>query len=254
MIKRILKRFIGIKYRRQIRLTFNILRGYYYLGNNFYCVCCNHSFRKFLPFGNIKRNNAKCPSCESLERTRLLQYYLKNETEIYSGSKKILHFAPEYMLSKSLRASTDEYISVDIEKDLADRVEDIQKLSFEEHTFDYLICSCVLGHVPDEPKAIDEIYRVLKVGGKAFVLTVIDLNNPITYEDENIVSEKDKLKFYGEKDLLRLHGRDFNERLMRPRGNVKEIDYAVTFSLNDRNRFSLGNNERELIFEIEKYK
>lgn len=252
MIKRILKYFIKRKHRLILRRKFNVLRGFYYLGDNFYCVCCDHSFRKFLPFGNIKRSNAKCPRCESLERTRLLQYYLEKETDIYSGSKKILHFAPEYMLSKRLKDSSNHYISVDLLPDLADRVEDIQNLNFKEHTFDYLICSCVLGHVPDEAKAIDEIYRVLKVGGKAFILTVINLSNPDTYEDVNVVSENDKLKYYGEKDLLRLHGTDFINRLKRTKGTVKEIDYSEKFKTIERKRFSLGNKERELIFEIER--
>lgn len=249
-MKRILKRLINRKKRLFLRRTFNIFRGYYYTGKRYYCVCCNHSFSKFLSFGNIERYNAKCPRCESLERTRLLQYYLKNETDIFSKNKDILHFAPEYMLSKSLKTYSQNYISVDIEKGVADRVEDIQNLNFKNQTFDYLICSCVLGHVPNETKAIDEIYRVLKIGGRAFVLTVIDLNNINTFEDPNITSEDDKLKFYGEKDLLRLHGRDFINRLRRPIGTVKEIDYAVNFKQEDRNRFSLGNKQRELIFEM----
>ena len=253
MIKRFIKKIISRKYRLIIRRCFNNFRGFYYRGKNFYCVCCNQSFQKFLPFSNVKRQNAKCPNCESLERTRLLQYYLKQETDIYLGNKKILHFAPEYLLSKSLRASSDSYISVDIERYLADSVEDIQDLSFKEDTFDYLICSCVLGHVPDEAKAIDEIYRVLKIGGKALILTVIDLNNPFTFENVNIVSETERLKLYGEKDLLRLHGRDFFERLKRSNGSVKKIDYAQTFNPSDTHRFSLGNGERELIFEIEKF-
>ncbi|WP_245584799.1 class I SAM-dependent methyltransferase [Pedobacter glucosidilyticus] len=248
----ILRYFVKKKYRLVIRRILNNFRGFYYLGSKFYCICCNRSFREFLPFGNIKRANAKCPKCESLERTRLLQFYLKNETDIYFEDRAILHFAPEYMLSRRLKESSKKYISVDIEKDLADRVEDIQNLSFKDMTFDYVICSCVLGHVSDETKAIDEIYRVLKIGGKAFILTVIDLNRLDTYEDKNIITDSNRLKFYGEKDLLRLHGRDFINRLKRTNGIVREIDYAQSFSDDDKKRYSLGNKERELIFEIER--
>lgn len=252
MIKSILKLYISRAYRIKLRRYFNYLRGFYYSGNNFYCICCDKSYKKFLVFGNIKRDNAKCPGCSSLERTRLLQYYLQNETDIFSKDRHILHFAPEYMLSKRLRQSSKNYISVDIQKGLADRIEDIQHLTFADNKFNHLICSCVLGHVPDEAKAIDEIYRVLKAGGKAYVLTVIDLNNNQTFEDGNILSEADRLNFYGEKDLLRLHGRDFIIRLKRSCGTVKEVDYSLDFSLNERERFSLGNKERELIYEIEK--
>ncbi len=252
-IRSFIKRITNKSFRLRIRYSYNYCRGYFYYGKEYYCVCCDRFFKKFLPFGNIERKNAKCPNCESLERTRVLQYYLKDNTDIFNRDKYILHFAPERMLSKNLKKASENYISVDIEKGAADRVEDIQNLGFKNSTFDYIICSCVLGHVEDEDKAINEIYRVLKVGGKAFILTVIDLKNPFTFENVNIVSETERLKFYGEKDLLRLHGKDFFNRLRRSNSSVKEIDFAQTFNLSDRNRFSLGNGERELIFEIEKF-
>ena len=42
----------------------------------------------------------------------------------------------------------------------------VYKLPFEENSFDLVICSEVLEHLDDYHAAIDEIYRVLKPGGK----------------------------------------------------------------------------------------
>lgn len=48
--------------------------------------------------------------------------------------------------------------------------EDIQKLSFLDKTFDTIISCETIEHVPYPTKALEELYRVLKPGGK-FILT-----------------------------------------------------------------------------------
>ncbi|MBK7965266.1 MAG: class I SAM-dependent methyltransferase [Bacteroidetes bacterium] len=43
-----------------------------------------------------------------------------------------------------------------------------ENLPFEDHSFDMVYSSHVLEHIPDRTKALNEIYRVLKVGGIHF--------------------------------------------------------------------------------------
>jgi len=252
MIKDVLKKNISLKYRIKLRGLFYRFRWIFYIGNQFHCICCGKSSRKFLPFGNVLRKNAACPYCNSLERTRLLNYYLINETDIFAGNKSILHFAPEGMLAKKLKISSKNYISADIKKDMADVVQDIQSLTFDDNSFDYIICSCVLGHVPDEIAAINEIYRVLKSGGQAFITTVLNLGTYKTIEDYRIQTPEERLKYYGENDLLRFHGEDFFDRLNIANAIVEKIDYSAHFTKQENVKFSLGNKERELIFCFKK--
>jgi ubiquinone/menaquinone biosynthesis C-methylase UbiE len=47
----------------------------------------------------------------------------------------------------------------------------IQNIPFESDSFDIVIANHMLYHVPDKFKAIEEIYRVLKKGGKFFAST-----------------------------------------------------------------------------------
>ena len=47
---------------------------------------------------------------------------------------------------------------------------DAQDLPFDDRTFDTVVCSFGLMHVPDQPKALSEIQRVLKPNGQ-FVMT-----------------------------------------------------------------------------------
>ena len=49
---------------------------------------------------------------------------------------------------------------------------DAQSIPFEEETFDAVIANHMLYHVPDRPKAIAEIKRVLKPGGHLIATTV----------------------------------------------------------------------------------
>lgn len=49
---------------------------------------------------------------------------------------------------------------------------DAQEIPFDDETFDAVIANFMLYHVPDRPKALHEIRRVLKPGGRLFAATV----------------------------------------------------------------------------------
>ncbi|HSG41519.1 MAG TPA: methyltransferase domain-containing protein [Anaerolineales bacterium] len=51
---------------------------------------------------------------------------------------------------------------------------DAQQIPFEDETFDAVIANFMLYHVPDRPKALNEIKRVLKPGGKLIAATAGD--------------------------------------------------------------------------------
>jgi len=42
-------------------------------------------------------------------------------------------------------------------------------LPFEENYFDYIICTNAIDHIPDVQTGFDEIFRVIKLGGIAFI-------------------------------------------------------------------------------------
>ena len=91
-----------------------------------------------------------------------------------------------------------------------------------------------------------ELYRVMKPGGWGIFQVPIDYNNPETYEDAQITSEKDREIHFWQKDHVRLYGLDYPKKLERagfkidvfdPSKNLKEIDYD-----------KLRLNPKELIF------
>ena len=244
---------ISEKHRRKIHIFLRQLNSLLLRGNNFYCPTCNQSFKKFLCKGNgiETRENSVCPYCASLERTRLLYLYLKNETQIFSNNPKILHIAPEDAL-KNHFLKNPNYYDVDINPNYASHKMDITSINFEDNKFDYIICSHVLGHIINEQKAIDELNRVLKHSGVLFVLSLIDLNAAHTVENDFNQTPQQNLKAYGEPDLVRLHGLDFKQRLERSNQKIEVIDYRTNFSKNKNIKLSLGNGKRELIYKCVK--
>ena len=244
------KALIPLKYRLRIKINLIRLNGLLYRGKNFGCNLCGKSFSKMMPHGNIPRANAKCPNCLSLERTRVLWFYLKNHVLDKQAHLRVLHFAPEYGLKKVLRTYKNlDYKNVDIDPDLADEVADITNIPFPESSFDLILCAHVLGHVPDEKKAVEELFRVLKPDGQALVMTIIDWTRELTYENQQVTTASERLENYSEPDLVRLHGRDFSKRLANSGFNVEVIDYAKQLGDKARHDYSLGNGDREIIFK-----
>ncbi len=252
MIKAIYKQVVSEKQRIVLRQGFLKAVAPFYYGSNFYCIFCDQSFRKFLSKGNtlIERPHAVCPQCGSLERTRLLMYYLQNETALFKENLKVLHFAPEKCLFDRLKPLNIDYIDCDINPALASNKVDIMDIPFPDKHFDLIICAHVLGHVPDEKKAIDEVYRVLKINGRAIIMTLLS-DQEKTIEDQTVTSDEGRLQLYGEHDLLRLHGQDFTNRLQRSHVKVHRIDYRNHFSQEDQKKYSLGNGQREIVFDCQ---
>lgn len=250
MIKQIYKRLLTEKARNSIKNCILRLISPLYFGNNFYCNCCNKSFRKFLKKGNKIRLNAQCPYCFSLERTRVLDLFINNELNIYKQKNiNILHFAPELALFRKLsKIDNIEYVDADINQAYARNVIDITNIPFPDNHFDYIICSHVLGHVPNEDLAVQELYRVLKKEGLALILTLLS-SNESTYENIDVLSPEDKLTSYGESDLCRLHGKDFAQRIQSNGFKVETIDYRLNLSSEIQKKCALGNGEREIIFK-----
>jgi SAM-dependent methyltransferase len=227
--------------------SFSFLFAFFYRGDNYECPICGGKFRKMFPWGNKGWDNRLCPKCLSLERHRLLWLYLKNKTDFFSASLKVLHVAPEQPFLKRFRSLKNlDYTTADLVSPIADVKMDIQDIPFTENTFDILICNHVMEHIPDEEKALKEIYRVLTKGGWAILQVPIDFSRQETYEDSSITDPKEREKHFGQYDHLRYHGLDYPKRLEKGGFRVIEDRYLDSFSEAERDRFRLP--EKEIIY------
>ncbi|WP_310595384.1 methyltransferase domain-containing protein [Flavobacterium sp.] len=205
------------------------------------------SFRMFLPYGyGTQRNNVLSPSTLSLERHRLLWLYLQNETDFFTATEKknVLHFAPEQEFYKRFKKQKNiQYTTTDLFSPLADVKADICNLPFEDNQYDMLFCNHVLEHIPDDTKAMQELYRVLKPGGMAILQIPQDLNRATTFSDDSITDEKERAKIFGQYDHVRVYGRDYFDKLRSIGFTVIEEDYTKKISLELVTKYCLAPGE-----------
>ena len=85
-------------------------------GHGRFCPVCETTSRKFLAFGNCKRQDACCPRGGALERHRLAWLFFARHTNLFSGAAgKMLHVAPEPCFSSRLKKRLGEnYLSGDL--------------------------------------------------------------------------------------------------------------------------------------------
>ncbi len=205
-----------------------------YKGNDVYCPCCGSTFRAFAPFGNIKRKNAWCPKCESLERHRLLSMYFKNETDIYNKSLRVLHIAPENAFVYRFKAQENlEYNPVDVYPHLypkGTKYLDILNTDLPDNTYDVIICNHVFQYIQEDRKAMKELHRIMKPGGWGIMQVPYDKQREITYEDASITDPREREKAFGLKEHVRFYGLDYGDRLREAGFDVTVEDYTARFS------------------------
>ena len=219
--------------------------AFFLKGNTYVDPIDGRGFRKFLSYGYEKqRHNVLSPSTLSLERHRLLWLYLKRETDFFSSPKKVLHFAPEQAFYKRFRNMAHlDYTTTDLNSPLADVKADICNLPFDDDAFDIILCNHVLEHIPDDTKAMQELYRILKPGGMGIFQIPQDLSRDTTFEDDCITDKKERALIFGQYDHVRIYGRDYFDKLRRIGFKVNEVDYTATLSNEEVTKYCLAKGE-----------
>ena len=218
----------------------------YYRGKTYTDPIDDKSFRKFLPYGyENPREGVLSPSTLSLERHRLLWLYLKNETNFFTDTLKVLHFAPEQAFHKRFKKLENiTYTTTDLNSPIADVKADICQLPFGDDSYDVILCNHVLEHIPDDTKAMEELHRVLKPGGWGVFQIPQDLNREKTFEDNAITDRKERARIFGQYDHVRIYGLDYFDKFRSVGFKVDEINYTKTLGTNAIATFRLASRER----------
>lgn len=209
----------------------------FFLKNEKYCIICNSTLHSFLPlprmytknwekagfpyraddFETLNKNEFSCPFCGATDRDRFYAVYIEQNILANSAFDGILDIAPSSPLSKWIRKNfSGKYITTDLYMDGVDIRSNIEHMDvFENESFDFLICSHVLEHVNNDLKAMAELWRVLRKGGKAIVMVPIVKNFDSVLENPDITNPIERWKNFGQDDHIRLYSRKiFLERLI----------------------------------------
>lgn len=203
-----------------------------YLGDAYHCPVCDTSLKYFEPkkagalrlmqehgyifsiFATETYNPMahRCPHCGAVDRTRLMVKYLADTFAVMDKSRtyRFVHFAPEPQMRNWLQAQPFlDYRTADLMMpDVDDRV-DITDMggTYPDNSVDIFICSHILEHIPDDRKAIAELYRMLRPGGWGIVLTPVILTLDEDYENPAAVTEADRWKHFGQGDHVRVYSK-----------------------------------------------
>ena len=165
-----------------------------------------------------------------------------NSTNLFTDHLSVLHFAPEHILDRAFKSLGNlDYMTADLAPDRAMVEMDITNITYEDNSFDVILCSHVLEHVPDDKKAMSELFRVLRLGGWA-ILQVPVLRKK-TYEDPAIVTPEERERFFGQRDHVRIYGLDYRDRLESAGFNVKVDGYVRKFGSAKIRRYGLSKDD-----------
>lgn len=186
----------------------------------------------------------QCPRCGSYERVRALWLFLRDQTDLSAGTHRVLHFAPEPSIATAIAALPGvDYVSADIAPGVAMEVVDITAIPPALGSFDVVICSHVLEHVPEDRRAMAEVFRVLNAGGSAYFMQPVDFERAETYEDPAIVAPEERVRAFGQFNHVRVYGRDIRERLESAGFELSERRYTEELDPADRARYALQDGD-----------
>ncbi|PLX13845.1 MAG: SAM-dependent methyltransferase [Marinilabiliales bacterium] len=260
-MKTFVKKILSDSISRKVKKIYLFARGIAYYGTNYHCNICGKSFRKFLPGGfdlpiikemdiiGAGRRNHICPNCQSTDRDRLIKSFFDINQELLSDNKTVLHIAPEPSLYNFLKkyknikyipaAKYHEGIYYPKEMTLVD----LTSMQFANNEFDIIICNHVLEHIEDHKTALKEIYRVLVKKGIAILQVPYSLKLKNTHENPEIKSEKDREKYFGQFDHVRLYGSDYTDILKSAGFKLNEFIAEDNISPNKIEKMKLFANE-----------
>lgn len=189
-------------------------------------------------FETINIDGYHCRESGSNDRDRFYAMFLdKLMAETPIGAKlKILDFSPSKPFEDYMRWNkTFDYVTADGLLDTYDIVVDVQNMvNLDANTFDGVICSHVLEHVPDDVEAMREIYRVLKPGGWAILMAPINLARTEIDEDFTVEDIAERWRRFGQDDHLRVYSKKgYMDRVQESGFNLLELgkDYFGEFEL-----------------------
>lgn len=190
----------------QKRIRF-LLYLFKYRGSKYACPVCGAKLRDFI---TMFENDKLCPNCGSLSRKRaLLSYLLKNH--LISSDSVWLHFTPSLGLYNYLKTKVDKYYPTDYQTNAYPYNFDITNLELPDNHLNYIICYHILEHIPDDIKAMNELFRVLRPGGRLFAQVPFGAE---TDEDPSVTDPAERKKRFGQEDHVRVYKfEDFLNRL-----------------------------------------
>jgi predicted SAM-dependent methyltransferase len=179
------------------------------------------------PFEDFRgRPSAQCPSCKTKERHRLLLHFLEHELKLFTTKLDVLHVTPTEGEERFLRRQPNLHYVTTEYQGKGDLDLDLTALAQPDNSWDLIIVYHILEHIIEDKKAMAEMYRILRPGGRALLQVPIQPDRAEIYEDAKIVTPEERTKHFGQHDHVRWYSKQgLRERLEAVGFTVEIVDY-----------------------------
>ena len=204
---------------------------------------CNLCGFQGLFLHHADREYVRCPICRSFERQRFIWEYISLNINDFNN-KTILHVAPEINLQNKLKFLASKYIGIDISPNRFGsdiKKMDLTNLFLNDNSIDIVICSHVLEHIPDDKKAIQEIYRVLKING--FCIICVPMYSHEYTITHTIPDHLNHIRNYGFEDLNNQLCQYFDTKMIS--SSDLDIDLQEKYALKKNQKLFIGYKNYE---------
>lgn len=185
-------------------------RRWRYAGQAVFCPVCATSFNGWVG----GQADGQCPYCGSLTRQKIIALYLQEFFQAVPGPLRTLLFAPDWGIERWLRGQAHvDLVTTDLSAPHVDLLLDITRIDQPEQSFDLILCSHVMEHVPNDHAALSELYRILRPGGQLLVQVPFGFDRETTYEDWSITDSAAREDAFGQFDHVRVYGHDLPNRI-----------------------------------------
>jgi SAM-dependent methyltransferase len=166
-----------------------------------------------------------CPHCWASDRDRLFALYIRKRVT-KSDAIELLELAPAKPLSTMIRQyGSISLRTADLAMDGVDDHVDIEDMHcYRDNSFDAFICSHVLEHVPDDTKALRELFRILKPDGWGILMVPVILAAQEIDEAPWLEDVAERWRRFGQYDHIRTYSKNgLLERVERAGFSVRQL-------------------------------
>jgi SAM-dependent methyltransferase len=121
-------------------------------------------------------------------------------------------------------------------------------LPFLDQQFDLVIANHVLEHIPDDRKAMRELFRVLKNGGRAILQVPYSTTITSSIEDPAVTDPAERSKVFGQHDHVRIYALGDYVTRLSDTGFVVDVMSSRDLAIYHKHALQLD----EVFFRIEK--
>jgi SAM-dependent methyltransferase len=174
------------------------------------CPVCGYQ-GKFRAWGYPMVLDILCARCDSLDRHRLF-WLMDQRHGFLRDVKSMVHFAPEDILRRKFCQLMPDYRAADLFRADVDYHYNIEATGLPAESIDAVFASHIFEHV-DDRKAMVEMHRILRSGGRLIAMVPLIEAWEHTYENPAVASDRERDLHFGQYDHVRFYGRDFVTRL-----------------------------------------